>query len=82
MANHKSIRAQFNNRSSALPKLKTLMSPKPLRIIGELMNNSYARAREAFTDRNPRRLPEFARIQTELGAAFLTLNWMARNASR
>jgi cobalamin-dependent methionine synthase I len=50
------------------------MSAKPLRIIGELMNNSYARARKAFTDRNPADYAALARGQTELGADFLTLN--------
>src|SRR5689334_22862248 len=49
------------------------MSAK-LNIIGELMNNSYARAREAFTNRDVAGYQNLARIQTELGAAFLTLN--------
>lgn len=47
---------------------------KKLNIIGELMNNSYARARDAFTDRNVAGYQNLARIQTELGASFLTLN--------
>jgi cobalamin-dependent methionine synthase I len=47
---------------------------KKLRIIGELMNNSYARARRAFSDRDPRGYQELARLQTRLGADFLTLN--------
>jgi cobalamin-dependent methionine synthase I len=50
------------------------MSAKPLRIIGELMNNSYARARKAFTERNPADYAALARTQAELGANFLTLN--------
>jgi 5-methyltetrahydrofolate--homocysteine methyltransferase len=45
-----------------------------LHIIGELMNNSYARARDAFTDRNLAGYQNLARIQTGLGASFLTLN--------
>jgi 5-methyltetrahydrofolate--homocysteine methyltransferase len=48
-------------------------TPKP-RIIGELMNNSYARARRAWQDRNLDGYRFLARLQTELGAAFLTLN--------
>src|ERR1700735_4645295 len=47
---------------------------KKLQIIGELMNNSYARARKAFTDRDPRGYQELAKLQTRLGASYLTLN--------
>jgi len=47
---------------------------KKLHIIGELMNNSYARARKAFTDRDPRGYQELAKLQTSLGASYLTLN--------
>jgi cobalamin-dependent methionine synthase I len=47
---------------------------KKLHVVGELMNNSYARARKAFTDRNVRDYQHLARIQTDLGASFLTLN--------
>ena len=49
------------------------MSEK-LHIVGELMNNSYARARRAFTDRDPRGYQELAKLQARRGAAFLTLN--------
>lgn len=47
---------------------------KRLNIIGELMNNSYARARNAFTGRDVTGYQSLARVQSELGAAFLTLN--------
>lgn len=47
---------------------------KKLHVIGELMNNSYARARKAFTDRDPRGYQELAKVQTGLGASYLTLN--------
>jgi 5-methyltetrahydrofolate--homocysteine methyltransferase len=47
---------------------------KKLNVIGELMNNSYARARKAFTDRNVKGYQQLARIQADLGASFLTLN--------
>jgi 5-methyltetrahydrofolate--homocysteine methyltransferase len=47
---------------------------KKLHIIGELMNNSYARARKAFTDRDLRGYQELAKLQTRLGASYLTLN--------
>jgi 5-methyltetrahydrofolate corrinoid/iron sulfur protein methyltransferase len=50
------------------------MSVRPLNIIGELINNSYARARTAFTDRNPAAYAHLAKIQADLGAQYLTLN--------
>jgi cobalamin-dependent methionine synthase I len=50
------------------------MSDRKLHIIGELMNNSYARARRAFIERNPKGYQELAKSQTELGADYLTLN--------
>ena len=43
-------------------------------IIGELMNNSYARARAAWQARDLDGYRELARRQTELGASYLTLN--------
>ena len=46
----------------------------PLHIIGELMNNSYARARKAFIERNAKDYQTLGRLQTDLGADFLTLN--------
>jgi 5-methyltetrahydrofolate--homocysteine methyltransferase len=48
--------------------------PRKLHIIGELMNNSYARARRAFTDRNPAGYQELARLQSDAGVDYLTLN--------
>jgi cobalamin-dependent methionine synthase I len=48
--------------------------PKKLKIIGELMNNSYARARNAFTARDVLGYQNLAKIQTSLGASYLTLN--------
>jgi len=47
---------------------------KKLNIIGELINNSYARARKAFTDRNPQDYANLAKIQADLGVRYLTLN--------
>jgi len=47
---------------------------KKLHIIGELMNNSYARARKAFIERDPRGYQELAKLQTRLGVSYLTLN--------
>ncbi|WP_221032684.1 dihydropteroate synthase [Actomonas aquatica] len=45
-----------------------------LNIIGELINNSYARARRAFTDRDVTKYQELAKGQSALGAAYLTVN--------
>ncbi|MFZ5495632.1 MAG: dihydropteroate synthase [Verrucomicrobiota bacterium] len=50
------------------------MSVRPLQIIGELMNNSYARARAAFTGRNPAGYAHLAKLQADLGVHYLTLN--------
>lgn len=47
---------------------------KKLHIIGELINNSYARARDAFNARDVAGYQNLARIQTDLGATYLTLN--------
>jgi len=46
----------------------------PPSVIGELMNNSYARARKAWKARNLEGYQMLARRQTELGASFLTFN--------
>jgi 5-methyltetrahydrofolate corrinoid/iron sulfur protein methyltransferase len=45
-----------------------------LHVIGELMNNSYARARRAFTGRDAKGYQALATLQSSLGADFLTLN--------
>lgn len=50
------------------------MPDKKLHLIGELMNNSYARARKGFTERSVAEYQNLARIQADLGAAYLTLN--------
>src|ERR1700733_6643711 len=47
---------------------------KRLHIVGELMNNSYARARKAFRARDAKGYQQLAKLQTGLGADFLTLN--------
>jgi 5-methyltetrahydrofolate--homocysteine methyltransferase len=50
------------------------MSPRPFNIIGELINNSYARARKAFTERSPAEYAKLAKLQADLGVKYLTLN--------
>src|SRR5271157_2379070 len=47
---------------------------RPLTIVGELMNNSYARARRAFVERNVQDYRRLAKLQSDLGASYLTLN--------
>jgi cobalamin-dependent methionine synthase I len=47
---------------------------KKLHIVGELMNNSYARARKAFTARDVDGYARLAKRQSDLGADYLTLN--------
>jgi 5-methyltetrahydrofolate corrinoid/iron sulfur protein methyltransferase len=46
---------------------------RPL-VIGELMNNSYGRARKAWKARDLDGYRNLARLQTDLGASFLTFN--------
>src|SRR5947208_14874703 len=50
------------------------MSQTKLQIIGELMNNSYARARNAFIERDVAAYQALAKSQGALNADFLTLN--------
>ncbi len=50
------------------------MNPRPMNFIGELINNSYARARTAFTERNPAAYANLAKLQADLGVKYLTLN--------
>ena len=50
------------------------MKTRPYKLIGELMNNSFARARKAWEARDLEAYQHLARIQTDLGADFLTLN--------
>lgn len=47
---------------------------RPFKLIGELMNNSFARAGRAFASRDLAAYQQLAKLQTELGADFLTLN--------
>jgi 5-methyltetrahydrofolate--homocysteine methyltransferase len=50
------------------------MNERPLTLVGELINNSYARARTAFTERNPAGYARLAELQAGLGAQYLTVN--------
>jgi cobalamin-dependent methionine synthase I len=46
----------------------------PLKMIGELINNSYGRARKAWIARDISKFQDLAKSQTELGVDYLTLN--------
>jgi 5-methyltetrahydrofolate--homocysteine methyltransferase len=50
------------------------IATRPFTLIGELMNNSFARAREAFQRRDLKKYQQLAKLQSDLGADFLTLN--------
>jgi 5-methyltetrahydrofolate corrinoid/iron sulfur protein methyltransferase len=50
------------------------MSEPKLNLIGELINNSYARARNAFTSRSLSDYANLAKVQADLGVKYLTLN--------
>lgn len=47
---------------------------KKINVIGELINNSYARARNAFSARSLKDYQHLAKLQSDLGAGFLELN--------
>lgn len=47
---------------------------RPYKLIGELMNNSFARAARAFAGRDLAAYQQLACLQAELGADYLTLN--------
>jgi len=49
-------------------------SQRPFTLISELINNSFARAARAFQEKDVAKYQELARLQTELGADFLTVN--------
>ena len=50
------------------------MNRPHLNVIGELMNNSYGRARKAWQARDVAGYQELAKLQTALGVSYLTLN--------
>jgi cobalamin-dependent methionine synthase I len=49
-------------------------TPRPFKLIGELINNSFARAARAWNNRDVAGFQQLARLQTDLGADYLTLN--------
>ncbi len=49
-------------------------SPRPFRLIGELINHSFARAARAWEARDVAGYQRLAKLQADLGADYITLN--------
>src|SRR5690349_1366470 len=49
-------------------------SRRPFRLIGELINHSFARAARAWNDRDVAAYQKLAKLQADLGADYITLN--------
>ena len=57
------------------PQPKTSSKPKrPFKLIGELINNSFARAARAFQTRDAGAFAKLAKLKADLGADYLTFN--------
>lgn len=54
--------------------MSLVVKERPFKIIGELMNNSFARARRAWEKRDLEGYRHLARLQTDLGTDYMTLN--------
>ena len=64
------------------PKPSLLPSRRPFKLIGELINNSFARAARAWRDRDLMAYQRLAVRQAQLGVDFLTLNIDGTQAMR
>src|SRR5881394_3014290 len=53
---------------------KPSLSPRPFKLIGELINHSFARAARAWEARDVSGYQKLAKLQADLGADFITLN--------
>jgi 5-methyltetrahydrofolate corrinoid/iron sulfur protein methyltransferase len=49
-------------------------NPRPFKLIGELINHSFARAAKAWKAKDVAGYQQLAKVQTDLGADYLTLN--------
>src|SRR4051794_25924832 len=56
------------------PSTNPPKTPRPFKLIGELINNSFARAARAWAGRDVAAYQKLAKLQTDLGADYLTLN--------
>jgi len=62
-------------QSTRLPTYLLMVIPmRPFKLIGELMNNSFARAARAWKNRDLLAFQHLAKLQADLGANYLTLN--------
>src|SRR3954468_22299765 len=52
----------------------SVRNPRPFKLIGELINHSFARAARAWEARDIAGYQKLAKLQAELGADFITLN--------
>ena len=64
----------MNTAMTTTTPTTTPTAVRPFALIGELMNNSFARARDAFQRRDLAKYQQLAQLQSDLGADFLTLN--------
>src|SRR4051812_48132496 len=58
----------------ASPPAASPRSRRPFKLIGELINSSFARAAKAWQARDAGAYARLAKLQADLGADFLTLN--------
>ena len=54
--------------------MKKPRADRPFKLIGELINHSFARAAKAWKARDVKGYQQLARVQTQLGADYLTIN--------
>src|SRR5688572_33284643 len=54
--------------------LPTALNPRPFKLIGELINSSFARAARAWKSRDVAAYAQLAKLQADLGADYLTRN--------
>ena len=55
-------------------QMKKPRADRPFKLIGELINHSFARAAKAWKARDVKGYQQLARVQTQLGADYLTIN--------
>src|SRR5437868_2140273 len=69
----RAARVWWRMRRAAM-KAPASRSLAPFKLIGELINHSFARAAKAWKARDVRGYQELAKTQADLGAEYLTLN--------
>ena len=66
--------SHFNQHLRNPSPVETAKNQRPFKLIGELINNSFARAARAWESRDVAGFQKLARLQADLGADYLTLN--------